>query len=263
MRRQVTILATLLALLALLVAGCGSDDDGSGSATAARSASGALTVSAAASLQDAFDEYGRAFGDVRFSFAGSDELAAQIRQGIKPDLFAAANTSLPDGLFRAGLVERPVVFAGNRLVLAVPAQGSEVASVDDLEQPGVKIAIGSETVPIGAYTRRVLGRLPAAASERILANVRSEEPDVKGIVGKLTQGAVDAGFVYVTDVTATRGALKAIDLPASLEPSASYGVAIVRGAKHAEAAQRFIDGLLDGSGQQALSAAGFEPPPTR
>ena len=262
MRRQVRFLAALLALLALLVAGCGSDDDnGSGSATA--SDAGALTVSAAASLQEAFGEYGRAFGDVRFSFAGSDDLAAQIRQGIKPDLFAAANTSLPDDLFSEGLVERPVVFAGNRLVLAVPADEGEIASIDDLERPGVKIAIGAETVPIGAYTRRVLGHLPAAASERILANVRSEEPDVKGIVGKLTQGAVDAGFVYVTDVAATRGALKAIDLPASLEPSASYGVAIVRGTEHAEAAQRFIDGLLDGSGQQALSAAGFEPPPSR
>ncbi len=148
-------------------------------------------------------------------------------------------------------------------MLAIPAEGSEIASVDDLEQPGVKIAIGSETVPIGSYTRRVLDHLPAAASDRILANVRSEEPDVKGIVGKLTQGAVDAGFVYVTDVTATRGALKAIDLPASLEPSASYGVAIVSGTEHAAEAQRFVDGLIDGSGQQALRAAGFEPPPSR
>lgn len=261
MRRQVRILAALLALLTLIAAGCGSDDDGgSGSATAADA--GALTVAAAASLQDAFGAYGRTFGDVRFSFAGSDDLAAQIRQGIKPDVFASANTSLPDDLFREGLIERPVVFAGNRLVLAVPADGGEISSIDDLEQPGVKIAIGSETVPIGAYTRRVLGHLPAAASDRILANVRSEEPDVKGIVGKLTQGAVDAGFVYVTDVTATRGALKAIDLPDSLEPSAAYGVAVVGGSEHAEEAQRFIDGLLDGAGQTALATAGFEPPPT-
>ena len=259
MRRRLTVLATVLAVALLALTGCGGGDDGSGSATASRS--GALTVSAAASLQEAFEQYGSAFGDVRFSFAGSDDLAAQIRQGIKPDVFAAANTSLPDDLFRAGLVERPVVFAGNRLVLAVRAKGGEIASIDDLQRPGVTIAIGSDTVPIGSYTRRVLDRLPAAASARILANVRSEEPDVKGIVGKLTQGAVDAGFVYVTDVTATRGALKAIDLPASLEPSAAYGVAVVRGSKHAAAAQRFVDGLIDGDGQAALRAAGFEPPP--
>jgi molybdate transport system substrate-binding protein len=109
----------------------------------------------------------------------------------------------------------------------------------------------------------VLDKLPPKESKAILANVRTEEPDVGGITGKLTQGAVDAGFVYVTDVTATRGALKAIDLPAALEPSAAYGVAIVSGTEHADAAQRFIDGLLDGSGQQALRTAGFEPPPTR
>ena len=86
-------------------------------------------------------------------------------------------------------------------MLAVP-KGSEIDSVDDLTAAGVKIAIGSESVPIGSYTREALAKLPPAQEKAILANVRSNEPDVKGIVGKLTQGAVDAGFVYVTDVNA-------------------------------------------------------------
>ena len=136
----------------------------------------------------------------------------QIRQGVTPDVYAAANTSLPDDLFEEGLVSEPVVFATNTLVLAVPA-GSPIASLDDITADGVTLAIGDEGVPVGDYTREVLGGLPKAESDAILANVRSLEPDVAGIVGKLTQGAVDAGFVYVTDVTATDGAITAIDLP--------------------------------------------------
>ena len=139
---------------------------------------------------------------VRASFAGSDELAAQIRQGVKPDVFASANTKLPDELYKEGLVEKPVVFAANELVLAVPADGT-VTGLDDLAKPGTTIAMGSESVPVGAYTRKVLDGLPAGQREAILANVRSNEPDVAGVVGKVAQGAVDAGFVYVTDVEAT------------------------------------------------------------
>ncbi len=103
--------------------------------------------------------------------------------------------------------------------------------------------------------------LPKEESEAILDNVRSLEPDVAGIVGKLTQGAVDAGFVYVTDVVATDGALTAIDLPADLQPDVAYGVAVVDGAENPEGAQSFIDGLLEGEGADALADAGFKPPP--
>jgi molybdate transport system substrate-binding protein len=94
-----------------------------------------------------------------------------------------------------------------------------------------------------------------------LANVRSEEPDVTGIVGKLTQGAVDAGFVYITDVRGSKGALRAIELPAAVKPTASYGVAVVKGTKHPAEARKFIAGLIDGQGLRDLLAAGFERPP--
>ena len=123
------------------------------------------------------------------------------------------------------------------------------------------IAIGAASVPVGAYTRTVLARLGAARSKAILAHVRSEEPDVKGIVGKLAQGAVDAGFVYVTDVEATDGRLRAIELPPAVQPSVAYGAAVVTGASRAAAARRFVTGLLHGRGAAALRAAGFEPPP--
>ena len=249
----------LVVLLALALGACGGDDDNGGES----SGKPTLTVSAASSLKGAFTGYGEQFPDAsaRFSFAGSDELAAQIQQGIKPDVYAAANTKLPDQLFAEGLVEKPTVFAGNRLVLAVPAEGAGVSSLSDLAEPGVKLAVGSEEVPVGTYTRTVLEKLPQDEREAILANVRTEEPDVAGITGKLTQGAVDAGFLYVSDVRATDGELKAIDLPRELQPSVAYGVAVVKGAKHPEQAKAFISGLLRGEGAQALEDAGFEPPP--
>jgi molybdate transport system substrate-binding protein len=252
-------LAALLGSLALAAAACGGGD---------RESSGGqpqLTVSAAASLKTAFTRYGRQLpgASARFSFAGSDELAAQIRQGVRPDVYASASTELPERLFAEGLVERPTVFAGNRLVLAVPARDAAVASLEDLQAGSVTLAIGSEAVPVGAYTRAVLERLPAARREAILANVRSEEPDVGGITGKLTQGAVDAGFLYVSDVRASDGLLKAIELPAELQPSVAYGVAVVKGAREPEAARAFIAGLLHGAGARALADAGFEPPPGR
>jgi molybdate transport system substrate-binding protein len=131
---------------------------------------------------------------VKLSFAGSDELAAQIRQGARVDVYAAANTKLPDQLHAAGLIGAPVEFATNELVLAVP-KGSRIGSVADLARSGTKVVIGSASVPIGSYTRQTLAKLPSAERRAILANVRSNEPDVKGIVGKLTQGAADAGFV--------------------------------------------------------------------
>jgi molybdate transport system substrate-binding protein len=221
-----------------------------------------LNVSAAASLRKAFTEYGQGFSQARtrFSFAGSDTLAAQIEQGIRPDVFASANTKLPEALYAKDLLERPVVFAANRLVLAVPS-GSKIESLAALEHPGLSIALGTPTVPVGAYTEKVLARLSPRRRRLLLANVHDREPDVTGIVGKLTEGAVDAGLLYATDVSATRGQLRAITLPAALEPQVAYAIAVVKGTRHGAQARAFIAGLLRGAGQAELLHSGFLPPP--
>ncbi len=248
----------LLSMLLFQVAvGCGDDEANGGD-----DGSGELTVSAASSLSTALPDYAdNVLGEeVKFSFAGSDELAAQIRQGALPDVYAAANTDLPEALYGEDLVEDPVEFATNQLVLAVPAD-SEIASLEDLTAEGVTIAIGDPEVPVGSYTREVLERLPASESEAILTNVGSEEPDVAGIVGKLTQGAVDAGFVYATDVVAAGDRLEAISLPSDLRPDVTYGIAVVVDSANPDAAQSFVDGLLEPDGQQVLADAGFLPPP--
>jgi molybdate transport system substrate-binding protein len=243
---------------AIAAAGCGGED-GSGSAPRR------LVVSAASSMTRALEECAQRFGDrhdadVRLSFGGSDELAAQIRQGAPVDVYAAANTKLPDQLHADGRLDAPVKFATNEFVLAVP-KGSHIRSVSDLTKEDTKIAIGSESVPIGSYTRETLSKLPADEENAILGNVRSNEPDVKGIVGKLTQGAADAGFVYVTDVNAAGGKLEAIRLPSDLQPRVTYGAGVVAGAKQPRLAERFVDGLTKGGCADSLKHAGFGPAP--
>ena len=197
---------------------------------------------------------------MKLQFAGSDELAAQIRQDVPVDVFAAANTKLPEALAAEGKLEEPVEFASNQLVLAVPADGPGVESLADLQASGVTLVVGAEGVPVGDYTRKVLANLGAERSKEILANVRSEEPDVKGVVGKLTQGAADAGFVYASDVKATNGELKAITLPARLEPTATYAAGVVSASKQQDVAKAFIDDLVSGQCHEALLDAGFGEP---
>ena len=235
------------------LAACGGDD-GYGS-------SGELRVSAAASLTSAFEQYADdlAPADVKLQFAGSDDLAAQIRQGAKPDVFASADKTLPEELAQEGLLEEPVEFAANELVIATPPD-SGIDSIDDLTEPGLDLVIGTPDVPVGSYARAVLDRLDAVARDAILANVRSEESDVKAIVGKLTQGAADAGFVYRSDVAAAPE-LGEVALAADLRPEVVYGVGVVEGAPNPEGAREFVDGLLDGGGAEALADNGFEPPP--
>lgn len=241
-------------LLLVLLAGCG----GARGPAATGSGDGPLRVAAAASLKPALDSSG---GHAAYAFAGSDALAAQVRRGVRPDVLATAGTDLPKALHDEGLVERPVRVATNALVVAVPASGGAVRAFADLGNPGVALAVGADAVPVGAYARTVIERLPPARRRAVEANVRTREPDVGGVVGKLTQGAVDAGFVYASDVRAAGGRLRALPVPAALAPTVVYGAAVVRGARDPRGAAAFVADLRTGAGQRALRAAGFGPPP--
>lgn len=242
----------LLAALGLTLAltGCGG---GSGEAT--------LTVLAASSLTEALSKYGESFAGakVRSSFAGSDQLAAQIERGAPADVFASADTAYPARLHREGLVGKPVVFARNRLLVVTPRDGT-VDSLSDLARPGTKIVIGDPSVPVGAYTRAVLGRLPASEQAAILDNVRSEEPEVTAVLAKVAAGAADAGFVYATDARTVAGQVRTVPVPPKLQPDVAYAAAVVSGGSDEEDARRYLAGLLHGEGAADLREAGFLPP---
>jgi molybdate transport system substrate-binding protein len=240
-------LAAVLVLV-LAVASCGGGDGEAGDVEG-------LTVFAAASLTEVFQEIAP---DVTFNFAGSDELATQIREGAPADVYAAASPRYPDELLEEGLVGEPQIFATNRLVLIVPADNpAGIQSVDDLTADGVKLVVGAEGVPIGDYTRTVLESLGAAA---VLENVVSNEEDVKGVVGKITSGAADAGFVYVTDAAAAGDDVEAIELPEDAQAVVRYPIAVVAASENQDAAAAFVGLVLGEDGRRALADAGFGPP---
>jgi molybdate transport system substrate-binding protein len=234
--------AAALAVLALVAAGCG----GGGHEH--------LTVYAASSLTEVFQELDP---DARYNFAGSDELATQLREGAEADVYAAASPRYPDQLYAEELLEKPEVFATNRLVIVVPKDNpAGIRSLSDLQQGGVKLVIGAKGVPIGDYTRDVLEK----ANPSVLANVVSEEEDVKGVLGKVRLGEADAGFVYATDAKAAGDDVRAIELPDEVQATVRYPVAVVSASKHEAEAREFVELLRGERGQQVLSKGGFGPP---
>ncbi|MEI7889526.1 MAG: molybdate ABC transporter substrate-binding protein [Actinomycetes bacterium] len=197
---------------------------------------------------------------VHLEFAGSDALATAIRSGRKPDVFLSASLKIPKQLAAEGLVGKPVVFARNRLVVAVRSGTTNIGSFSDLTKSGVSLAFGSPSVPIGAYADTILGKLPTAEAAAIRANVKTREPDAASVAAKVTEGVVDAAILYASDVNASNGRLRAITIPAFLNPLTKCAAVVVNGTKYPVAAAAFIRSLLLPQSQQALRAAGFLPP---
>ncbi|MCB0880965.1 MAG: molybdate ABC transporter substrate-binding protein [Thermoleophilia bacterium] len=214
-----------------------------------------VTVYAAASLTNVFQA---AAPRVRYSFAGSDQLAFQIEQGAPADVYASANVRYPNTLYRKGLVERPRIFAYNVLVVLVPkANPARIRSIPDLARPGVKLVLAAPTVPAGAYARTVLHRLDADAA---LQNVVSEEPDVRGVVTKVALGEADAGIAYWTDFASQRRRVGFVGIPAAAQPTVAYSVAVTRAASDRARARAFVRYLLSPDGRRWLRRYGFRTP---
>jgi molybdate transport system substrate-binding protein len=222
----------------------------------AGAASTRITVYAAASLTEVFP---RISSTPHYSFAGSDTLATQIEQGAPADVFASASPKQAELLHHDGFLRRPTVFATNRLIVIVPSSNpANVKSVYDLRRSGIKIAIGTPTVPIGSYTRQILDALGITSA--VMKNVVDQETDVKGIVTKVALGQADAGFVYFTDARPAGSQVHVIGLPGWAQPPIRYEIGIVRSTKHVAAAQAFIRRVKSRAGRKLLARAGFGLP---
>ena len=210
---------------------------------------------AAASLTDAFPKID---STNRYSFGGSNTLAAQIQQGAPADVFASANTSLPNQLYAKGLCSKPVVFTRNTLVIAVPKSNpAAIKSVYSLTKPGIKLDIAASGVPVGSYTLQVLKNMNLSAS--VLKNVVSQETDVREVLSKVALGEADAGFVYSTDAKTVPGQVNVIKVPAWAQPKVQYGICVVNASRDKADAQAFITKVLSKAGQAKLLTAGFLP----
>jgi molybdate transport system substrate-binding protein len=234
-------------LAALALAACSST-------TSTTTTAGTLNVFAAASLTGAFSS-ARTGQTVTYNFAGSNALVAQIMQGAPADVFASADTKNMQKLVDAGLVEPPVIFARNKLEIAVaPGNPKHITGLADLAKPGVTVVLEAVGVPAGDYTRQILG------AQNLAVTPKSLEADVKSAVAKVTSGEADATVVYVTDVAAAGATVTGVAMPDAGQPSITYPIAVVKGSGKRSAAQAFVDSAVSGQVQKALGAAGFLPP---
>ncbi len=251
-------------LAAVLLSACGQ---------AAQPAARTLTVFAAASLTGAFTEIGQNFeaahpgAKVTFDFAGSQTLSAQLLQGAAADVFASANQTEMDKLVSGGLVVEgtPRSFLTNQLLVILPPDNPAVIqSLQDLARPGLKLVLADASVPAGKYARQILDKMSQDASfgadfgTRALANVVSNETDVKQVVAKVQLGEADAGIVYVSDAVAAPQ-LKTLQIPASYNVVATYPIAALAKAAQPGLASEFIAYVLSADGQAILKTWGFTP----
>jgi molybdate transport system substrate-binding protein len=235
---------------------------------------GALTVFAAASLTEAFTLLGTVLDQrypglrTTFNFAGSQQLASQIEQGARADVFASADQRWMDYVRERHLIMGTATeFVRNRLVVIVPrANPAGIARLQDLANPGIKVVLAADAVPVGRYSREALERLSRAPgfqpdfAQRVLRNVVSQEENVRGVVAKVHLGEADAGIVYRSDVTpATAGRVHVIDIPDRYNVIARYPIALVRGGANPDAAGAFISFVLSPLGQRVLRDNNFVP----
>lgn len=269
MKRVVGLVAAGAFSLAL-VTGCSSSDNSSSETSSAaptttsssESATGSITVFAAASLKNSFTELGTEFesenpgSKVTFSFAGSSDLVAQITQGAPADVFASADAANMTKATDAGVVAgSPSDFASNTVTIVVPPGNPKgIASFADLTKDGTQLVICAPQVPCGAATKKV-----ETATGETLSPV-SEESSVTDVLNKVTSGQADAGIVYVTDAKSAGDKVQTVAFPEATTVVNLYQIAVLKDSKNSETATKFVDLVKGPKGLAVLSDAGFAAP---
>ncbi len=234
---------------------------------------GDILVFAASSLTDAFNEMGAKFSEkyrktkVKFSFAASSALSTQINEGAPADVFASADNMQMKAVTDKGNAAGPVTFATNHPVVVAPKSGSPVRSFSDLAKGGVRLVLAAPDVPIGRYAREILtnaskpsGGIAADFSDRALANLKSNESNVRGVLAKVQLGEADAGIVYSTDAAVAANDVRVIEIPAAYNVVATYPLAVLKGSKNPVAAKAFVDFVTGPEGKAILAKYGFGAP---
>ena len=266
---RLTAAAAALALAGAALAGCSSSSSpssgssGSGPASAgAQALSGSITVFAASSLDNVFPALAKTFEkdhpgtNVKFSFAGSDTLAAQITQGAPADVFAAASETTMDTVQKAGdTTGTPTVFVKNTLEIAVPPGNPKgIATLADLTKSGIKVAECAATVPCGSAAVKVL------AAAKVKLTPVTYETEVTSALTKVELGEVDAALVYHSDIVGADGKVDGVVFSTASDAVNSYPIDVLKDSANPTVAQAFVSFILSSSSEQTLLAAGFQAP---
>ena len=252
----------LVGVLLLAAMACGDDDATSSSGTGGADLDGTVLVLAAASLTDAFAAVEAAFEaahpgvDVQLNFAGSSALREQILEGAPADVFASANESNMSQVLEAGdLRGEPEIFLRNLLQIAVPAGNpGAVAGLEDFADGDLLIGLCAPGVPCGDFAREALAKAGVEPS------IDTNEPDVRALLTKLGGDELDAGIVYVTDVTSAGDLVEGIDIPVEDNVVADYPIAELAEAPNPDGAAAFVDFVLSDEGKVILTSFGFTVP---
>ena len=255
-RRLAAAALTVAVLLAACADASGAGEDDSGEVA------GTVTVFAAASLTDAFDELAAAFVErhegvsVALNHAGSQTLARQITEGAPADVLASANVVQMAVVDDAGLLAGPPrTFASNVLEIAVePGNPLGIAGLADLAADDLLLVLPTEEVPAGRYAREALD---AAA---VTVAPASLERDARAALGKVGLGEADASIVYASDVAAAEGRVDGVAIPPEVNVAATYPLAVLGDAPNPRAGEAFVAFVLSGDGQAILRDAGFGAP---
>ncbi|GHB53727.1 molybdate-binding protein [Streptomyces cirratus] len=264
-RRRAAAAALTAALLAPALSACGADDEKSGAAASPGASASAqakaanLTVLAASSLTDVFKTAGAAYEKshpgtkVTFSFAGSQELAAQVKQGAPADALVTADTKTMDGL--KAETGGATVIAKNRLVIAA-GKGNpfKIDELRDLADGKIKVVLAAPEVPVGRYSKQILD------AQKIEVKPVSQEPNVRAVLSKVELGEADAGLVYKTDSAKSGDKVVSVDIPDDQNAVASYPAATIKQSGNGEAAAAFVAWLSTPEAQKILQDAGFQQP---
>jgi molybdate transport system substrate-binding protein len=258
--KRISALASSFIFISLILGACGSSNT-----------LHTLTVHAAASLTDAFTEIAKTFEaenpgvTVVLNFGGSQNLRTQIEQGAPADVFASANAKEMDALVAQDFVaaEAPQVFIKNQLVVILPRDNpAGIASLEDIGKPGMKLVLAAEEVPAGRYARQILENLNAlygaGYADRVLANIVSNEDNIRQAVTKIQIGEADASIVYLSDAVAAPE-LQRIEIPPEVNVIAEYPIAPLAESTNPELADAFIAYVLSLAGQASLEKWGFTP----
>jgi molybdate transport system substrate-binding protein len=256
------LVGVLAAAVALATLGSPAAATRSAGRVGASSPSGSITVFAASSLTEAFNQLAKDFQkrypktSVTFNYNGSNTLETQIEQSAPADVFASADTTTMDKLNRAGDVAgKPVVFARNILEIAV-AKGNpkHIKTLADTVKPGVQLVLCAPAVPCGKFA------LQAYQAAHVTVPQVPTGQNVKDTLSKVSLGQADAAVVYVTDVQAAKGQVTGVPIPAAQNVVASYPIGVVKAAPNATTGRAFAAYVTSSAGRATLLKFGFLKP---